>query len=235
MSDSNPSSNTPSSSNSVGGINVSGGNFNVGGDVVGGDKYVIAAELAYDVRGCENPYLGLAAFTYNERAEYAGREKVIAETFAKITAPASPVALLFVTGASGSGKSSFAQAGLLPALETFYENFAVKRAVMRPAGDPLAALNDAMWRQLQLKTFEVSANSFAKKPRRSLPRQSPQSNQPPHPRPIRRIFYAIAASRARTIFRVAGKSAAIRQNAHAHHCDHARGLFARTVQSFRAI
>ena len=29
--------------------------------------------------------------------------------------------LLFVTGASGSGKSSFAQAGLLPALESHYQ------------------------------------------------------------------------------------------------------------------
>ncbi|TAH53434.1 MAG: hypothetical protein EYC68_03410 [Chloroflexota bacterium] len=140
-------------------INVSGGNFNVGGDLVGGDKYVIAEESAYDVRGCENPYLGLSAFTYADAKKYAGREKLIAETVARIPSPTAPISLLFITGASGSGKSSFAQAGLLPALEKFYQGFDVKHAVMRPAGDPLAALNDALWRQLRVgQNSEVSDN-----------------------------------------------------------------------------
>ena len=51
-------------------------------------------------------------------------------------APSAPITMLFVTGASGSGKSSFAQAGLLPALEKHYAEFVVKHAVMRPAGVP---------------------------------------------------------------------------------------------------
>lgn len=117
------------------------------------------ADAAYDVHGRANPYLGLAAFTYADRAKYAGRENLVAETVTRITAPAAPIPLLFVTGASGSGKSSFAQAGLLPALEEFYGEFTVKRAVMRPAGDPFAALNDALWRQLRVsKTLQVSEN-----------------------------------------------------------------------------
>jgi len=138
---------------------IIGGDRIVRGDDIHGDKYVIAAELAYDVRGCENPYLGLSAFTYADAKKYAGREKLIAETVARITNFSAPIPLLFITGASGSGKSSFAQAGLLPALEKFYQGFEVKHAVMRPAGDPLAALNDALWRQLRIsQTLRVSEN-----------------------------------------------------------------------------
>jgi putative transposase len=35
------------------------------------------ADDKYDVRGLANPYLGLAAFTYAERAKYAGREQQV--------------------------------------------------------------------------------------------------------------------------------------------------------------
>jgi hypothetical protein len=39
----------------------------------GGDVSISYAELTYDVRGLPNPYLGLAAFSYAERALYASR------------------------------------------------------------------------------------------------------------------------------------------------------------------
>lgn len=109
---------------------------------------VYEIERATDVRGLPNPYLGLASFTYADRAKYAGREKLIAETVTKMTLPVAPAPLVFVTGASGSGKSSFAQAGLVPALETHYAALTVKHAVLRPGHEPAAALADALWRQL---------------------------------------------------------------------------------------
>ena len=106
-------------------------------------ELVVTGDQQYDVHGLANPYLGLQSFTYADHAKYAGREKLIAETVARLTAPDDPLALLFVTGASGSGKSSFVQAGVLPALEKHYAALSVKWAVFRPSRDPLAALADA--------------------------------------------------------------------------------------------
>ncbi len=116
-------------SNRSGGVDISGQSTTIGGDVVGRDKIVITGEQPYDVRGLANPYLGLQSFTCADHLKYAGREKLIAETVARLTAPDDPLALLFVTGASGSGKSSFVQAGVLPALEKHYAALAVKWAV----------------------------------------------------------------------------------------------------------
>jgi hypothetical protein len=103
------------------------------GDVKGGISQAIIAgrdvrdvavhfhqlEEAYAVRGLPNPYLGLRAFTYDESDRYAGRERTVEEAVKLLTTPGEQRALFFITGASGSGKSSFAQAGLLPALETY--------------------------------------------------------------------------------------------------------------------
>ena len=108
----------------------------------------------YDVSGLENPYLGLAAFTYAERERYAGHPRMIAVAEEKLTTPGEQRVLLFITGASGSGKSSFAQAGLIPALERYYakRHTTVRHAVFRPSKHPLAMLGDA-FQQLNLPTF----------------------------------------------------------------------------------
>jgi len=154
----------------------------IAGDYVDGDKITgdIAAEgvsgsghhighriykdpnYPYDVRGLANPYLGLAAFTYADRARYAGREKQIALAVEKLATPGAQRALLFVTGASGSGKSSFAQAGLLPALEQHYteRHQTVRRAVFRPSQQPMAMLADAL-QQLGLPAAPVAPDTFA--------------------------------------------------------------------------
>jgi hypothetical protein len=125
-----------------------------------GDIY--EADKAHDVRGLANPYLGLAAFTYAEREKYAGREQQVAEAITKLTTPGEQRALLFITGASGSGKSSFAQAGLIPALEQHYtaRHQQVRRAVFRPSKHPLAMLADAL-QQLGMPGGSVDAKTFA--------------------------------------------------------------------------
>jgi energy-coupling factor transporter ATP-binding protein EcfA2 len=132
--------------------------YNAGRDIT-----IHEADKAHDVRGLANPYLGLAAFTYAEREKYAGRDTQIAEAVAKLTTPGEQRALLFITGASGSGKSSFAQAGLIPALEQHYQarHQQVRHAVFRPSKQPLAMLADAL-QQLGMPADSVGdAETFA--------------------------------------------------------------------------
>lgn len=112
---------------------------------------IITAEQAYHVGGLTNPYLGLRAFTYADRHRFAGRGGLIADAVKLLTVPSEERALLFITGASGSGKSSLVQAGIIPALEGHYTTRSkpFQYAVMRPSRQPLVALAEAL-RQLGL-------------------------------------------------------------------------------------
>ena len=60
-----------------------------------------------------NPYKGLRAFTDEDRADFFGREALVA----KLVDALRDSRFLAIIGPSGSGKSSVAMAGLLPALE----------------------------------------------------------------------------------------------------------------------
>jgi WD40 repeat protein len=119
------------------------GDITVQGDVAGRDIINITEELTYDVSDLHaNPYVGLASYTYATRAFYGGRELQIDEAVERLTAPGDEPVLVFVTGASGSGKSSFAQAGLIPALEGAYarRGRGVKWSVIRPGRHPVEAI-----------------------------------------------------------------------------------------------
>jgi WD40 repeat protein/energy-coupling factor transporter ATP-binding protein EcfA2 len=63
-----------------------------------------------------NPYKGLRAFREADRADFFGREALIAELVAALRDGTTPPRFLCVVGPSGSGKSSVLMAGLLPAL-----------------------------------------------------------------------------------------------------------------------
>jgi WD40 repeat protein len=105
------------------------------------------AELADDVSNLSaNPYLGLASYTYATRAFYGGPEPLVREAVTRLMAVDDEPVMVFVTGASGSGKSSFVQAGLLPALEEAYagQGGAVRWTVTRPGRHPIAALGRAL-------------------------------------------------------------------------------------------
>ncbi len=116
----------------------------VHGDVAGRDIVHITEELTYDVSDLSaNPYRGLASFTYENRAFYGGREQQVLEAVALLTAAGDEPRLVFVTGASGSGKSSFVQAGVVPALERHYGAGFVWQ-VVRPGRHPVAAVERAI-------------------------------------------------------------------------------------------
>jgi WD40 repeat protein len=128
------------------------GTFSVSGDVVGRDKITITEETAYSVFGLRNPYLGLDPFTYRDRDKYAGREPEVFQAVSQLTAVGNQRTLLFVTGTSGCGKSSFAMAGLLPALQDHYlsHGYSVTPpTVMKPSLQPIAQLAEAL-RQMGL-------------------------------------------------------------------------------------
>ena len=109
-------------------------------------QVTITEETAYNVHGLTNPYLGLRAFGYTDRAIYAGREQLAEETVQRLTAPGAQQTILFITGVSGSGKSSFAQAGLIPLLESLYATYqkTIRHAIFRPSSQPMVMLADAL-------------------------------------------------------------------------------------------
>ncbi len=131
------------------------------GDNVAGDKItIITEEQAYHVQGLPNPYRGLESYRYEDCLAYGGREADQHRAVEMLAAPEAPQGLFFITGSSGSGKSSFVQAGLLPALEEYYEkrHIATCRAVFRPSMDPLARLADAL-QQLGLPVADLQASN----------------------------------------------------------------------------
>jgi tetratricopeptide (TPR) repeat protein len=80
-----------------------------------------------------NPYRGLEQFEYQHHAIFFGRDREVREAVLQLLRRESAGAPgLLVEGASGSGKSSFLQAGLLPALvERRFQSEAVQEALGR--------------------------------------------------------------------------------------------------------
>jgi eukaryotic-like serine/threonine-protein kinase len=81
-----------------------------------------------------NPYVGLAPFQEADADRFFGRAREIATLVNRL----QEQPMIAVVGPSGTGKSSFVRAGLVPALKrsgTAWESF-----VIRPGKDPLAAL-----------------------------------------------------------------------------------------------
>ena len=64
----------------------------------------------------ENPYLGLLAFDAASADRFFGRERLVADLVVRLGKEGTGSRCLVIVGPSGSGKSSLARAGLLPAL-----------------------------------------------------------------------------------------------------------------------
>ncbi len=82
----------------------------------------------------ENPYPGLLSFQASDADRYFGREVDIRNVLARLRNHP----LVGVAGPTGSGKSSFLRAGLLPALAKSAQPW--QTIVVRPGRDPLGAL-----------------------------------------------------------------------------------------------
>ncbi len=120
---------------------------------------------SHDVHDMDSPYLGLRSFTYANRARYTGRAQEIEQARSWLTHPDKPRSILMVAGASGSGKSSFIQAGVLPALEKHYTNNAItpRIAVFRPSLYPFDSLANAL-RQLDIPASMLNLEAIYNRP-----------------------------------------------------------------------
>ncbi len=98
-----------------------------------------------------NPFQGLKAFRFEHASVFCGRNDAIAEALEKLRLKAAAhQPFLLIVGMSGSGKSSMARAGLLPAMyqdETAGTRSKLVRGIMRPAdvqSDPFYGLVAAL-------------------------------------------------------------------------------------------
>jgi WD40 repeat protein/serine/threonine protein kinase len=93
-----------------------------------------ASELGEDA----SPFAGLSAFQESDAERYVGREREVAG----LTGRLRNQPLLVVAGPSGTGKSSFVRAGVIPALKRSGEPW--EALILRPGRRPLAALADVL-------------------------------------------------------------------------------------------
>jgi flagellar basal body-associated protein FliL len=82
----------------------------------------------------ESPYAGLASFQEADADRFFGRSQEITALVNRV----QDVPLLAVVGPSGTGKSSFVRAGLVPALKRSGQSW--QTLVLRPGRNPLQAL-----------------------------------------------------------------------------------------------
>ncbi len=91
----------------------------IAGDISGGviNQYIITQKSGVEIQSqtliTGSPYLGLRKFEVDDKDRFFGRDKWIIE----LTDYLKPKNVLLLLGASGSGKSSLVQAGLIPKLK----------------------------------------------------------------------------------------------------------------------
>jgi WD40 repeat protein/tRNA A-37 threonylcarbamoyl transferase component Bud32 len=98
---------------------------------------LVAPGLSFPPRAGICPYRGLMAFRSDDGDLFFGREEVVASILDRLL----DSGFMAVVGASGSGKSSLARAGLVPAFRRAREAPAV---VMTPGADPAAELERSL-------------------------------------------------------------------------------------------
>ena len=119
----------------IGDISHISGGFAIGGDVVAGNKTVIQNIIQQVAKKIvSQPYKFLSSYDISDRDIFFGRDALTAEIAGKI--PRHKV--LLINGASGSGKSSLINAGVIPRLaENGYTYVS-----FRDYSDPLRQLQD---------------------------------------------------------------------------------------------
>ena len=128
-----------------------------------------------------NPFRGLEHFGYEHRSIFFGRDREVGEVVEQLLRRGNSGAPgLAVEGASGSGKSSFVQAGLLPALiEHRFQSDAIQEDLRRAAFS--SAAGQAIWRpgRLTAKADEAQLAMSIHDCWRALPEFAPKALEKP--------------------------------------------------------
>src|SRR6185295_12035677 len=90
----------------------------------------------------DSPYPGLEPYTQTRRGSFVGRESLIGGFVTHLEKPGNRI--LLVIGASGSGKSSLALAGVLPRLLDLHNGDWLFAPRLTPGAHPLAELAEAI-------------------------------------------------------------------------------------------
>ena len=117
------------------------------------DEFLAALDLETEaapivIGDVANPYKGLRAFDSGDAGQFFGRERLVTELADRLAGAGLQSRCLVIVGPSGSGKSSVARAGLLPALRTGVVAGSADWFVttMTPATEPYEALEAALLR-----------------------------------------------------------------------------------------
>lgn len=86
----------------------------------------------------ECPYPGLEPYTKSRSSTFFGRERLVSQSVTHLEQPGNQILLLI--GASGSGKSSLALAGVLPRLTVLHQESWLFAPRMTPGAHPLTEL-----------------------------------------------------------------------------------------------
>ncbi|NEN93896.1 MAG: hypothetical protein F6K48_35465, partial [Okeania sp. SIO3H1] len=123
------------------------------GDIKGGivNQYIIAqySEAEIHSRNLKpgSPYLGLNKFEPGDKDKFFGREKWIIE----LSNDLEKNNLLLLLGASGSGKSSLVQAGLIPYLSDQWGASQLVTIIFVPDNNPFTSFSDNFPKKYQNK------------------------------------------------------------------------------------
>ncbi|MBK9070991.1 MAG: protein kinase [Myxococcales bacterium] len=112
--------------------------FATAGELQAALEAFLAEAMGRAVAVDDEPYRGLAAFHERDAAQFFGRTAEVRAGLGFLQAHP----LMAVVGPSGNGKSSFVQAGIIPALKS--DDAAWQSLVIRPGRRPLLALAQAV-------------------------------------------------------------------------------------------
>ncbi|MEM6733739.1 MAG: serine/threonine-protein kinase, partial [Myxococcota bacterium] len=91
-------------------------------------------DATHEIDATESPYTGLSAFQETDAFRFFGRSKEVASALTRLR----DQPLMGVVGPSGTGKSSFVRAGVVPALKRSGDDW--ESIVVRPGREPLEGL-----------------------------------------------------------------------------------------------